>query len=130
VEHFLQRIRRETGKQIDGVTGEALDVLLGHPWPGNIRQLINSLQFAAVRCTTDRIALDHLPPELRRHAGPETPFPAGPAHTPSVPPRRRRLTPESVAEALGATGGNKVQAARLLGVGRATLYRFLKKDDS
>ncbi len=148
VDHFLERIRRETGKQIAGVAADALDVLLAHPWPGNIRQLINSLQFAAVRCRTDLIALDNLPPELRRMTGADSLQPADPAvgqtasssgqtvwnlsppNAVAPPPSgRRRLTPERVAEALAATGGNKVQAARLLGVGRATLYRFFKKQD-
>jgi PAS domain S-box-containing protein len=132
VEHILARIRAESGKPIQGVSNAALDCLLSHSWPGNIRELINALQFASVRCTGEVIWPEHLPPEVRRGTplageSPSTQTGDG-ASVGSVPtPRRGRakLTSEIVASALEETGGNKVRAAKLLGVGRATLYRFL-----
>ena len=131
VEHFLGTIRKETGKDILQVSDEALEHLLRHRWPGNIRELINALQFGAVRCQGEEILAHHLPPEVRDlTAGPL------PARRPrSVAPRshlqpgggRYKLEQEAVEHALAQSGGNKVKAAKILGVGRATLYRYLNR---
>ena len=123
IEQVVQEIREETGKGIDTVSNEALDLLLSYEWPGNIRELINVLQFASVRCAGTEILPRHLPPEPRHGEAthPESIAEGGQKR------RRTKLSIESVEEALEQTGGNKVKAARLLGVGRATLYRFLSR---
>ncbi len=135
VVHFLERISRETGREFLQVDDGALECLLNHHWPGNVRELINALQFAAVRSTGEILRPEHLPPEVRFRpttARSTQPVPlTGPGEGPPVsfPPtprgQRVKLTMAMVEQALGETGGNKVRAARLLGVGRATLYRFL-----
>ena len=131
IERVLEQIRSESGKDIRTVSDDAMRLLMGHAWPGNVRELINALQFASVRCQQIEIEARHLSPDLRR--GPEGALPGplprseavGPEATPPTHGRRRKLTVESVREALDQTGGNKVKAAQVLGVGRATLYRFL-----
>lgn len=133
VEHVLERIRKETGRTILGVSDAALDNLLAHRWPGNIRELINALQFASVRCAGDVIWPQHLPPEVRLSERGGSPPHAGSGIEPKEKNRRAlapkrgraRLTPGAIEKALSETGGNKVRAARVLGVGRATLYRYL-----
>ena len=126
VEQMMNQIREESGKAIDRVADPAMRLMMGYGWPGNVRELINALQFASVRCRGERIEAEHLPPEVQQLSTPPTgPLPA--AGTGSGEPRRRlKLTRERVEAALRETGGNKVRAARVLGVGRATLYRFLK----
>ncbi|MFH2007692.1 MAG: sigma 54-interacting transcriptional regulator [bacterium] len=129
VEHILGSIRQQSPKTLTGVSDEALSQLLKHHWPGNIRELINALQFASVRCDGDMILTRHLPPEIQTADG------AAIHGTPSAAPeqresravggRRPKLTSDQVRHALAEAGGNKVKAAKLLGVGRATLYRFL-----
>ncbi len=132
VEQILADVRREYGKPIARVADDAMDRLLGYPWPGNVRELINAMQSASVRCTGEVIQLAHLPPEVRQAGGPGFggPLPrAGVAPTAfheSALRRACKLDEDLVTEALQRAGGNKVKAARLLGVGRATLYRFLK----
>jgi PAS domain S-box-containing protein len=131
VEQVLAGIREEYGKGIVGVADDAMDRLLAHPWPGNVRELINSLQFASVRCTGERILLSHLPPEFRQGPAPlpvETRGLAATAAADDEAAFRRacKLDRPAVEAALTRAGGNKVRAAKLLGVGRATLYRFLK----
>jgi transcriptional regulator of acetoin/glycerol metabolism len=88
--------------------------LMDYRWPGNVRELQNAIQFAFVRCNGNVIKLDDLPMELREAA--EMPVRRGPS---------RKLDQKSVKAALIRTGGNKARAAKSLGVGRATLYRFL-----
>jgi sigma-54 dependent transcriptional regulator, acetoin dehydrogenase operon transcriptional activator AcoR len=128
VELILGNIRKESGKEITNVSGGVLDTFLTYSWPGNIRELINILQFASVRCDSQQISAEHLPPEIRN---PKSSTSASLLSQPAVadyqPRRRKKLSQEMVAQALEEAGGNKVKAAKLLGVGRATLYRFLDK---
>ena len=116
VDHILQGILELSGRQGITVSPEALDVMLSYDWPGNVRELQNWLQFSLVKCKIGAIRPEHLPPA--RAAAAAKPFAAE---------RRKKLDVESVREALRQTRGNRVEAARLLGVSRATLYRFLPK---
>ena len=126
IEQVLEQIREESGKDIRSVSTEAIEVLLGCQWPGNIRELINALQFASVRCQGEEVLAEHLPPFLVSSTGARVDLPTARAQEPAVVShRRRKLTVEAVREALAETDGNKVKAAKVLGVGRATLYRFL-----
>ncbi len=141
VQHVLKNVRQQTGKDIRGISDEVLGCLLQHNWPGNIRELINAMQFASVRCDSTLILPEHLPPELRTSGGSPALTPslrptAMPLSLPDVGPgvgatrsgggRRLKLHRDLVIQALTAANGNKVKAAKILGVGRATLYRFLK----
>jgi len=121
IEQILEGVRAETQKDIRGVTDEVMDLFWTYRWPGNIRELINVLQFASVRCAGPLIEIQHLPPEVRQPAKEQ------PEQTPARDFGEKKLTAQLVREALEKSRGNKLRAARMLGVGRATLYRFLKK---
>ncbi|MBW2107734.1 MAG: sigma 54-interacting transcriptional regulator [Deltaproteobacteria bacterium] len=113
IEHFLDQARRE-GHPVGDVSQRALALLATYPWPGNVRELQNALHFALVKSKGRSIEDEHLPLELRqwhRHRPSRGPVP--------------KLNAQDVRKALAQTGGNKAKAARVLGVGRATLYRFL-----
>jgi sigma-54 dependent transcriptional regulator, acetoin dehydrogenase operon transcriptional activator AcoR len=127
VEQMMEQIREESGKEISGVSARAMSLLMGYRWPGNVRELINALQFASVRCADTVISAGHLPPEIQQLSQPRR-VPLGAPHPElaTTPRQRTKLDRAMVEAALAQTGGNKVQAARVLGVGRATLYRFLK----
>ena len=88
--------------------------MLDYRWPGNVRELQNAIQFAFVKCSGNTISTADLPLELREME--DVCIRRGPS---------RKLTQEGVRSALIKTGGNKAKASKLLGVGRATLYRFL-----
>ena len=88
--------------------------MLDYRWPGNIRELQNAIQFAFVKCNDRVILPDDLPMELREMEA--ICIRRGPS---------KKLDSDSVQSALIKTGGNKAKAAKQLGVGRATLYRFL-----
>ncbi|MDH3360506.1 MAG: sigma-54-dependent Fis family transcriptional regulator, partial [Desulfobulbaceae bacterium] len=74
-----------------------------------------------VHCREEMFRPDHLPPHLFQEMTPSIKL------QPPLPTQRGKLTEESVREALTATNNNRLQAAKRLGVGRATLYRFLGK---
>jgi PAS domain S-box-containing protein len=116
VEHFLKKFQGNNDRGTVQISGEALARMLDYRWSGNVRELQNAVQFAIVRCNGKIIQPQDLPLELKvfNHEKPKR----GPA---------KKLDSESVATALRKSGGNKVKAASMLGVGRATLYRFLNK---
>jgi transcriptional regulator with PAS, ATPase and Fis domain len=113
VEAFLGKAA-EDGQAVCGISKEALSVMTEYSWPGNIRELQSAIRFAIVKSRGQDIRTEHLPMELQNAAN--SFVSQGPA---------RKLSPDAVRDALAQTGGNKAKAARLLNVGRATLYRFL-----
>ena len=114
IERFLKEAAERYGRDPLKVSARAMSLLLDYQWPGNVRELQNAVQFAFVKCSGNTLAADDLPMELREIEN--TCIRRGPA---------KKLNSEGVRAALINTGGNKAKAAKLLGVGRATLYRFL-----
>lgn len=121
VEWFISRIRKRTGKNIDGVSREALDLLIGRAWPGNIRELHNVIEYAFVLCPGGIIGVQHLPEPTR--VGKEGKL-AAPATTRAQPFADKKA---SLLEALEMSGGNQSQAAIILGVSRVTVWKWMKK---
>ena len=115
MEHFLKEAEEMHGNKPPKVSKEALSIMMGYHWPGNVRELQNVIQFAIVNCSGDNILPKDLPMELKDES-----------ILRSARGASRKLDAEIVKSALEKTGGNKAKASRLLGVGRATLYRFLK----
>ena len=112
--HFLDRFKHLHGRPELGLSEPAQKTLLEYPWPGNVRQLRNVIDSAVVLSQGDTIDVDDLGL-----------FDAGTDHldTLKISDWERRL----IRRALQRTGGNVPEAAKLLGIGRATLYR--KIDD-
>ena len=113
VEHFLDKARGE-GQESHGLSKEALAIMMEYPWPGNVRELQSAIRFALVKSKGRVVQPEDLPLELVKWID------GRPSRGPS-----RKLDAESVRAALAKSGGNKAKAARMLRVGRATLYRFL-----
>ncbi|MBP1596475.1 MAG: modulated sigma54 specific transcriptional regulator, Fis family [Acidobacteria bacterium] len=116
VEHFLDKFSSDAGKRVKGVTAEALAALMKYHWPGNVRELGNSIQYSMIKCHGEMLEVSDMPPEIFRGR-------AGAAA--SRPGRRPKLEEAVVANALQRAGRNRAQAARILGVSRTTLYRYL-----
>jgi PAS domain S-box-containing protein len=112
-EEFLRQAS-EQGQKTAGLSKKALSIMMDYLWPGNVRELQNALHYALVKCKGRLIRPEDLPMELKSGRSSRR----GPA---------RKLNQEMVQAALDRTGGNKAKAARHLGVGRATLYRFLEE---
>ena len=122
IEHFVQRFRAKTGKDIDGVSEEVLAHLMRHPFPGNIRELENIVEHAFILCHGRTIEVEHLPSELAERGGPE----AFDAPLPSESPLRR-AEGAAILEVLRRHGGNRRLAAAELGVHKTTLWRRMRR---
>ncbi|MFO7971534.1 MAG: helix-turn-helix domain-containing protein, partial [Desulfobacterales bacterium] len=96
------------------VSDRAMMLLAEYKWSGNVRELQNAIQFAFVKSRGNEITPDNLPMEINDNLLLQT------IRGPS-----RKLDRAQVESAIKKTGGNKAKAARLLNVGRATLYRFI-----
>lgn len=120
VEHFLQRLRRRTGKEIAGLNREAMKIFLDYPWPGNVRELQGALEYAFVVAEGGLLAPGHFPAKLSSaELSRETPPAAAP-----VPDADEKT---ALVKALRQAGGNQSQAAALLGVSRVTVWHRMKK---
>jgi transcriptional regulator with PAS, ATPase and Fis domain len=117
-ENLLENIAARTGMPQRELTPAALAALAGHEWRGNIRELRNALEQAAMLTDHARLAAEDFAAILPRGAAPAS------APRP-LPQLIAELERSSIRSALEATGGNKVSAARLLGISRATLYEKL-----
>lgn len=113
---FLRKVSHDADRLHPGIADETIETLRKHRWPGNVRELENAIRYAAIKSQGMPILSKHLPPQVSSCA------PAKPS-----PIRHRKLDEEVVREALNVTNGNKSEAARHLGVSRATLYRFLSE---
>lgn len=129
-DYFMRKAAREMNKPIGGISPRALELLMGHDWPGNVRELAHVVERAVALCRGNRLEPDDFIPEKRGIA-------------PWRRPKNRRDPRPVIAElysyniheaesvliekALEATGGNRTEAARLLGISVRTLRNKLKR---
>ncbi|MCB0221769.1 MAG: sigma-54-dependent Fis family transcriptional regulator, partial [Chrysiogenetes bacterium] len=117
-EHFLTHYARQSGKRIEGFAARAKEALLSYTWPGNVRELENLIQRAVLLEDGEQLTLSEAPglsaatPEAARGAK-------------NYRRRVKQTQAEAIREALATTGGNKKQAARLLGLSRSRFYELL-----
>jgi len=117
VDAAVANASKRTGGKIRGVSGAALEVMQRYHWPGNVRELINVIEYAFVVCRHDEIGPEHLPPALTDAAPP----PTGAGRRPEAERVRE------IEAALRRCKWNRTQAARLLGVSRVTLWKWMKR---
>lgn len=119
VNHFLTT--RQIGPQPFKISAEAMELLNHYDWPGNIRELANVLERAQILAEENTITADDLPDNLIDH------HTHGPA-APTIDARHLRdIERRHVADILREESGNKVHAAKALGISRRALYRLIKK---
>ncbi len=118
---WLDRLAAGGQARPRGIAPAAMARLQAHAWPGNVRELQNVLEFAALRAGAGEIEEAHLPEELR-------PAPAAPpaARGATAAPAGAQSERDRIADSLLATGGNRTEAARRLGMSRVTLWKRVK----
>jgi two-component system response regulator HydG len=114
-QHFLERYARETGKRLEELSPEALEVLAAYSWPGNVRELKNVMERAVVVARGRRVGAEEL-------TFLQEPGPAGRA-----PATLAEVERDHIQRVLAAQGGNVTRAAEVLGIDRRTLTRKLKR---
>jgi len=126
LKRFLDAANRELGKNVQGTSPEALDLLLAHPWPGNLRELRHTVRRAVLLADT-RIEAAHL--ALPAPAPPPPPVEEDPALPLSERLRHiiERTERAAILAALARASGNKSRAARILGIDNKTLHVKLTK---
>jgi DNA-binding NtrC family response regulator len=121
VAYFLERIGRDSGAE-KTISDAALKMLLSYDWPGNVRELENALERACVVTSATELQIRDLPTHLT--AAP--PDMTSPGHNNGIVPIAE-LEKQTILHALAHLNGDKMLAARLLGIGKTTLYRKLKE---
>lgn len=127
--HFLDRFNTRLGKEIAGISDQALAALADYSWPGNVRELEHVMERACVLCNETTITTDHMSYEFSVN-GNGTP-PTVNAQVPaemlsSEPVDENESEPDRIIRILTKCSGNKAKAARLLGIDRSTLYRKMR----
>jgi len=125
-QHFLEKLGKRNRKQLKGFSPLAMDMLIKYDWPGNVRELENAVERAVILSPGDYITENDLPmsvTEVYRQEG----SPARPAQLANQPQSLEEIEKEAILAAFEATGGNKSETARKLGINRRTLYKKLEK---
>ena len=119
-DYFLKQLAQEHAWNVPSLSSKALDLLMAYHWPGNVRELINALLNASVQVRGKTILPVHL---SAISAGAKTEK----ARAGAAFPAMTDMEKEHILGALKTSGGNKREAAKLLGISRDTLYRKMKK---
>ncbi len=122
-EHFLHQVREETGKNIRGITDNAMATLQRYQWPGNVRELQNIMERAVLLGKTDMVDVVDLPSNLTAHAPVGIEPVAGRTLKEALSGPERQI----ILEALEAHDWNRHETADALGINRTTLYKKMKR---
>jgi DNA-binding NtrC family response regulator len=139
VQHYLRRFNCELGKEVQTVAPEALEVLRQYPWPGNVRELQSALKQALLRATGSVLMPEFLPEALTKRNGPAHAAEDGLSMAQFIDRQiaagsedlyaeaLRRLERLLVTKVLQHTGGNQLQAAKVLGITRGSLRNKVRE---
>jgi transcriptional regulator with PAS, ATPase and Fis domain len=118
ITHYLERINQINNKTIRHISPQALEAVEAYAWPGNVRQLINMIEYATMTATGDSIELGDLPEYIFRREAAEV-----------LDARRGkdRITREKLEAALRRFKGSRTLSAQHLGVSRVTLWKLIKE---
>jgi len=128
IENFFRQFGREHEKTVRGVTAQARHRLIAYSWPGNVRELRNVIEEMVVNDVDGVLDLDDLPERLQAPRAALLPAPAeSPRGLQMVGKKLDELEKLAIQETLQFTGGNREEAARMLGIPERTLYRRLRE---
>ena len=123
IDHFVRLANQTHGTKVKSVSPDARRALLAYPWPGNVRQLRNAIENMVVLAADDELALDDVPPEIHRPPDDLGAARLGQLAGISIEEAEKEL----IRNTLRMVGGNREQAANILGIGERTLYRKIKE---
>lgn len=132
--HFLKQFQQKLGHTITGFSDQVMEPLVSHSWPGNVRELKHVIERACVLCQGTTIEKNHLPSEVTDknllhidNKQTSTIMACGDNHSQTTSASATDAATEII-NTLKRCGGNKTEAARLLGIDRSTLYRRMRRN--
>ncbi len=136
--HFLEHYKQRTGRFVSGISKAALEALISYDWPGNVRELENAVERAVIIAAGRQIELDDLPSAIGNVAAErlatlrvERAQAASEGRSTKieieVPSSMDEIERHAIEATLDYTSGDKTRAARLLNIGRKTIYRKLEQ---
>jgi transcriptional regulator with PAS, ATPase and Fis domain len=127
VGYFIDLYNKKLNKNIEGLSSEAMPILMGYSWPGNVRELENVIERAVVLNSGRWITPTELPPEIvQAH---KTPSRRESDQTLSIKKASKKLERDLIEKVLTLTNGNRSQAARILEISRPILIAKIKAYD-
>jgi DNA-binding NtrC family response regulator len=123
VQHFIHRFSTQYRKSVRGVTSRALMILSRHPWPGNVRELENVIGNACMMTVDETIDVPDLPDYLTAQSDEAR-------YEDAIDIPLNEVERRHAARVLASVGGNKVRAAKILGIDRGTLARLVAGQQS
>jgi DNA-binding NtrC family response regulator len=120
--HILERLSQTSGREYE-LSDDAMKALLAYDWPGNVRELENCIQRCCALTSGPKINAVDLPSSIT--GAPERAVMTAPAHSRIMP--MADLEKQNILGAIAQLDGDKLMAAKLLGIGKTTLYRKLKE---
>src|SRR5262249_10621420 len=121
-QYFLRKYNEAYGKSIAGLTRRAQAIMLQHAWPGNVRELENVISSACITAMGDFIDIGDLPEQLQHRS------PGNAEREDWRPLSLEEVRKQHIQRVLGMCKGNRLRASQVLGIGRTSLYRYLKQD--
>ncbi|MEM1108796.1 MAG: sigma-54 dependent transcriptional regulator [Planctomycetota bacterium] len=121
--HFVAKYAKDMEKEVPAIAEDVQMTLMQYDWPGNVRQLMNVIQNMVVIADGDTLEPRHLPPEIT----PGSAQAMGDSVVNTGGMSLDQLEKQAIRDTLRTTGGNREQAAKMLGIGERTLYRKLKE---
>ncbi|MFH1198058.1 MAG: sigma-54 dependent transcriptional regulator [bacterium] len=128
IDHFIKVFNKKLGREIKGSSKATLKLFYDYDWPGNVRELENTIERCMILTDSNLIDTDVLPVQMKSTSENSNFKLNGPMfgdNEPIIP--FEKLKEEAIKHALKVAGGNIVDAAKKLHVGRATLYRLMDK---
>jgi len=125
VRYFIERHGEDGG--ITGISYEALTCLTRYDWPGNVRELENCIQHAIALGSGSLIQVRDIPARIANPSSQPEAASSEPAEAPRPVTPLQNLERQAIVNALAETGGDRIRAAKLLGIGKTTIYRKLKE---
>ena len=123
VDHFIRELGIEDGRQVRGITPDAMETLKDYRWPGNVRELRNMVEHMVVMSRGDRITVRDIPSEVKKGNVASSSGPSGVGEGLSLAENERL----KIQEALRVCSGNRTAAAERLGISRRTLHRKINE---
>lgn len=123
-QHFLEKIAQRSEKSVKGLAPATARALLDYDWPGNVRELENTIERAVALARLEQITVDDLPERIRNY---ESDRMVIGSDNPEELLTMSEVEKRYIFRVLKAVGGNKTQAANVLGLDRRTLYRKLER---